>query len=112
MGTQDILRSMRHLEHRRTLRDLPGDTMSDFSITSSVGGPVVARFTCERCGQQRETLNITAFGDREPRYALGLECDCPGPRCPFSHGRLDHHGRCADIDCFMWMQIIPLPEVA
>jgi hypothetical protein len=71
---------------------------------------------CEQCGTPHDRIEITIIGDRERRYAYGLpNCDCPPPlqpHCPFSGTRLDDQGRCPDVDCFMWMQIIPIPVMS
>jgi hypothetical protein len=70
------------------------------------------RFPCPRCGEEQPWVEVTQFGDREPRYAQTYLCPCPGPRCPFSHGRLDDERRCTDMDCYMFGLPVPVPEIA
>lgn len=70
----------------------------------------MSEFPCKRCGELQRTVEVTAFGDAEPRL-LPTGCPCPRPHCPFCHGVLDPANRCLDIDCFMLFQVIPVPEM-
>jgi hypothetical protein len=69
-------------------------------------------FTCPRCGEQQETVEITKFGDAEPQYTLGRACNCPGPRCFACGVRLDIDDYCRNTRCYMVHRMIPIPLIA
>jgi len=68
--------------------------------------------TCEHCGKAVEAINVTGFGDPEPRYVAGM-CPCPRPHCPLCLSLLDHDGRCTDrhADCVLWTLKVPIPVI-
>jgi hypothetical protein len=68
-------------------------------------------FPCSRCGEQQEAVEITKFGDAEPRYTMGRACNCPGPRCFACGVRLREHGRCENLRCYMLNRIVPAPDI-
>lgn len=92
--------------------DHPADgTMSHVIHGDGSGQPLPPPFVCGRCGADEEAVEITRFGDREPRYIRGRRCDCPGPRCPCCRARLNE-GRCPTLDCPIFGVIVPDPLIA
>lgn len=66
---------------------------------------------CDRCGKALPQIDVTNFGDREPRYLDGM-CPCPPlPKscCTFCRRPVDSGGRCENIDCFFVGQVVPDP---
>lgn len=52
-------------------------------------------------------MDITRFGDAEQRW---LEfCRCPHPSCPVCRVGLDGSGRCVDLDCPVFGEVVPVP---
>lgn len=61
---------------------------------------------CPNCG--RPGLDITAMGDKEPRYLGNCPCWPKPPACPSCRTSLDD-GRCANMDCVIFGHVVPLP---
>ena len=65
---------------------------------------------CEFCGSTEARLEVTMFGDAEPRYTPGY-CPCPKPHCVCCNTIL-RKGRCDHLGCPVYDVLQPLPVIS
>lgn len=65
--------------------------------------------TCERCGRTLGAVEVTQFGDREPRYITTGPCDCQG-YCSLCDQRIEN-GKCWNMDCVLHGHVVPIVTV-